>query len=230
MSMMEVFAQTGIVVKLVLLILIIFSIISWAIVFSKRKLFREMKSQNENFLSHYKNSPNFKETMDRVSQISNSPFRTMFEEGVRELNLVQEASTKGGTSEGTQGKLKDHLSRFGTAGLERALDNGMTKSQLVIEDRMSFLASIGSSTPFIGLFGTVWGIMDSFQGFASGGATIEKIAPGIAEALVATAIGLAVAIPAVLFFNHFSNKLNALLQEMESFKRDFINQVERNLI
>lgn len=229
MSMMEIFAQTGIVVKLVLLILVIFSVISWAIIFSKRKLFNSLKEQNEKFLNIFKSSTSFKETMDQVSNVDNSPFRVMFEEGYRELNLVQETTSKNHPDNPSE-SFKQHIERFGVSGLERALENGMTKSQLQIEDRMSFLASIGSSTPFIGLFGTVWGIMDSFQGFASGGATIEKIAPGIAEALVATAIGLAVAIPAVLFFNHFSNKLSALLQEMENFKREFINQVERNLI
>lgn len=229
MNMMDIFAQTGIVVKLVLLILVIFSIISWAIIFSKRKLFRELKEQNESFLKVYHATSTFKETMDQAGAIHNSSFRSMFEEGYRELNLVQEASSKNNPSNPSE-SFKKHIERFGVSGLERALDNGMTKSQLKIEDRMSFLASIGSSTPFIGLFGTVWGIMDSFQGFASGGATIEKIAPGIAEALVATAIGLAVAIPAVLFFNHFSNKLGAMLQEMENFKRDFVNKVERNLI
>jgi biopolymer transport protein TolQ len=229
MSMMEIFAQTGIVVKLVLFILIVFSVMSWAIIFSKRKLFNTLKDRNEKFLSIFKNASNFKETMDQASSVDNSPFRVMFEEGFRELNLVQEKTSKN-HPDNPEKSFKEHIERFGTTGLERALDNGMTKSQLQIEDRMSFLASIGSSTPFIGLFGTVWGIMDSFQGFASGGATIEKIAPGIAEALVATAIGLAVAIPAVLFFNHFSNKLSALLQEMENFKRDFINQVERDLI
>lgn len=229
MSMMDMFAQTGIVVKLVLLLLIVFSVISWAIIFSKRKLFREVQQQNEKFMSIFKNAATFKETMDQANQIHNSPFRLMFEEGFRELNLVQEAASKS-NPDGAENSFKNHIERFGVVGLERALENGMTKSQLKIEDRMSFLASIGSSTPFIGLFGTVWGIMDSFQGFATGGATIEKIAPGIAEALVATAIGLAVAIPAVLFFNHFSNKLGALLQEMQNFKREFVNQVERNLI
>lgn len=229
MNMMDIFAQTGIVVKLVLFLLVVFSILSWAIIFSKRKLFREVQEENNKFLNIYKASGTFKETMDQIGSIQNSPFRVMFEEGFRELNLVQEASTKN-HPDNPSDSFKKHIERFGVSGLERALDSGMTKSQLKIEDRMSFLASIGSSTPFIGLFGTVWGIMDSFQGFASGGATIEKIAPGIAEALVATAIGLAVAIPAVLFFNHFSNKLGALLQEMENFKRDFVNQVERNLI
>lgn len=229
MSMIDIFAQTGIVVKLVLLVLIIFSIMSWAIIFSKRKLFNLLKQQNDNFLNIFKGSDSLKETMDLVSHVQNSPFRIMFEEGYRELTLLQETTSKN-HPENPSENFKKHIERFGVKGLERALDNGMTKSQLEIEDRMSFLASIGSSTPFIGLFGTVWGIMDSFQGFASGGATIEKIAPGIAEALVATAIGLAVAIPAVLFFNYFSNKLSALTQEMENFKRDFINQVERNLI
>ena len=182
MSMIDIFAQTGIVVKLVLLVLIIFSIMSWAIIFSKRKLFNLLKQQNDNFLNIFKGSDSLKETMDLVSHVQNSPFRIMFEEGYRELTLLQETTSKN-HPENPSENFKKHIERFGVKGLERALDNGMTKSQLEIEDRMSFLASIGSSTPFIGLFGTVWGIMDSFQGFASGGATIEKIAPGIAEAL-----------------------------------------------
>ena len=106
---------------------------------------------------------------------------------------------------------------------------GVNRSNNNLNNFLSTLASIGSVTPFVGLFGTVWGIIDSFTGLASGGATIEAVAPGIAEALVATAIGLAAAIPAVFFYNHFSNEIAKINNEMEIFGQEFLNVVERSL-
>ena len=96
--------------------------------------------------------------------------------------------------------------------------------------RVSTLASIGSISPFIGLFGTVWGIIDAFSGLSMGGGSIEAVAPGIAEALVATAVGLAAAIPAVWFFNIFNNRIARINSQMESFSQDFLNLIERSIL
>ena len=105
----------------------------------------------------------------------------------------------------------------------------INRSNLKLERSLSTLASIGSITPFIGLFGTVWGIIDSFQGLSKGGGAIESVAPGIAEALVATAVGLGAAIPAVWFFNHFSSRVTEFNSEMESFGQELLNLTERSV-
>src|SRR5690606_3182260 len=126
-------------------------------------------------------------------------------------------------------KLAGHFQRFGMENLERALKKGVNQSSLKLDHSLSTLASIGSVTPFVGLFGTVWGIIDSFQGLAGGGATLDAVAPGIAEALVATAVGLFAAIPAVWFYNKFTSVNTQLGSEMESFGQDFLNTVERSL-
>ena len=126
--------------------------------------------------------------------------------------------------------LKRHFQNFGLGVIERAMSKGITDSNLKLDSYLSILASIGSITPFIGLFGTVWGIINSFTGLASGGGTLEAVAPGIAEALVATAIGLFAAIPAVWFYNIYSNENSKINSEMESFGQDFLNIVERSLL
>jgi biopolymer transport protein TolQ len=96
--------------------------------------------------------------------------------------------------------------------------------------RVSTLATIGAITPFVGLFGTVWGIIDAFSGLSTGGGSIEAVAPGIAEALVATAVGLAAAIPAVWFYNHFNNQITRINSQMESFSQEFLNLIERSIL
>ena len=99
-----------------------------------------------------------------------------------------------------------------------------------MQSYLSLLASIGSISPFIGLFGTVWGIIDSFSGLASGSATLDVVAPGIAEALVATAVGLGAAIPAVWFFNYFNNRVDKINSEIKKFEQDFLNLIERTMV
>ena len=127
-------------------------------------------------------------------------------------------------------KIQEYFSHFGMGALERCLRKGMNLANDRLESLLSTLASIGSISPFIGLFGTVWGIINSFSGLAAGGGTIESVAPGIAEALVVTAVGLATAIPAVWFYNHFNNENRKFNVDMDSFGQDFLNLIERSLI
>jgi biopolymer transport protein TolQ len=122
---------------------------------------------------------------------------------------------------GSKQQLADYFKVKGLENVERALKHGFNSAQEKLEANVSYLASIGSITPFIGLFGTVWGIIDAFSGLSQGGGSIEAVAPGIAEALVATAVGLAAAIPAVLFFNYFNSLNSKQLTEMESFTQGF---------
>ena len=121
-----------------------------------------------------------------------------------------------------------HIAIYGLTGIERSMKKGANDSNIVMEDSLSTLASISSAAPFVGLFGTVWGIINSFTGLAGGGATLDAVAPGIAEALVATAVGLLAAIPAMWFFNKYNNDISLMNTEMESFEQEMLNLIERD--
>ncbi len=218
--------QSGIVVKLVLAMLIFASIFSWAVIFKKRKMLKKMKKNNHLFMEVYYQSANLKEVMLRSETIGFSSFHTLFISGYNELIKIK------GEFETPKHKtvMRKHFSEFGLGALERALSKGANDVNNKMDYLLSILASIGSVTPFIGLFGTVWGIIDSFTGLAGGGSTLEAVAPGIAEALVATAMGLAAAIPAVWFYNYYLSENSKINVNMESFEQEFINTVERSLL
>ncbi len=224
-NILEVIWHSGLVVKLVLLSLILSSIFSWAIILRKRKQLANLRKCNEQFLNVYNNAGQLKEVMLKAEMLPFSPYKVIFTAGYNELMKIKEAY-----SHQHKSGLSFHLQNFGLNLLERGLKRGMNESNIQLNSLLSTLASIGSVTPFIGLFGTVWGIIDAFSGMAKGGGSIEAVAPGIAEALVATAVGLVAAIPAVWFFNHFNNQNEELNLEMESFGQDFLNVVERSVV
>jgi biopolymer transport protein TolQ len=148
----------------------------------------------------------------------------VYQEGYIELQRIREKfQNRPNSSE----KLNEYMQNQGMEALLRSIQNGQIKVAENLQDNLSTLASIGSITPFVGLFGTVWGIIDSFKGLSQGGGSLEAVAPGIAEALVATAIGLAAAIPAVWFFNFYQAKLNKVQREMDQFEKDLINNIQR---
>lgn len=215
--------ESGAVVKLVLLSLIIASVISWAIVWKKKKMIKELSDNNKRFLDMYVNTDNLRDLSVKSDTLPFSPFKEIFSEGYAEFTKIQ----KGLPSQEPH-VLKEHFKDYGTVALERAMKKGVNSSNRFLDKHLSTLASIGSVSPFVGLFGTVWGIIGSFRGLAMGGATLDAVAPGIAEALVATAVGLFAAIPAVWFYNHYNNVINRLNNEMESFGQDFLNLIERS--
>lgn len=217
--------ESGLVVKVVLLSLIAASVISWGIVWKKRSTIAEMEKNNKQFLEVYQSSESVQDVSVKSDMLSFSPFKEMFQEGYGEFLKVKNASK----AEGEQA-LRKHYHQFGVTALERSLKKGVNSANRYLDRHLSTLASIGSISPFVGLFGTVWGIIDSFRGLAGGGGTLEAVAPGIAEALVATAVGLFAAIPAVWFFNHFSNKISSMNNEMESFGQEFLNTIERSFM
>lgn len=225
MDILQIIWQSGIIVKFVLLMLILSSIVSWAIIFKKKKLVSELKNNNKKFLEVYNSSDNLKDVMLKSEMLPFSPYKSLFVNGYKELVKVKEAYS-GQHKSG----LSFHFQNFGLGVLERGLKKGVNETNEELGKLLSTLASIGSVTPFVGLFGTVWGIIDAFSGLASGGGSIEAVAPGIAEALVATAVGLVAAIPAVWFYNHFNNVNENLNSEMESFGQDFLNVVERSVV
>jgi biopolymer transport protein TolQ len=218
-------ANAGLVVKLVMITLCIFSLVSWTIVIMKHLMFRKAKNASLDFLDAFWDSKTLNEAYDSAREHALSPEATVFVAGYNELKKIS-AARSSGTPPAT---LEMQLATMDN--LKRAV----RKAQFLESDRMarsiSFLATTGSATPFIGLFGTVWGIMTSFQDIGQrGSASLAVVAPGISEALVATAIGLAAAIPAVIFYNYYSNKLAEVESNVESFSTDFINLIERDIL
>ena len=225
LNIWQILWESGLVVKAVLLLLAIASVLSWTIILQKYKELKAINEANEKFNGFFKSSNSLSEIHREASENQNSTMSLMFRRGYEELNKVGEK-----LSSGKKGTIAEHFSQHGFQSLERALKTGHNTANEKMDIRVSTLASIGSITPFIGLFGTVWGIIDAFSGLASGGGSIEAVAPGIAEALVATAVGLAAAIPAVWFFNVFNNQISRINSQMESFSQDFLNLIERSIL
>lgn len=216
-DLLKIVLESGFVVKGVFLVLILASIFSWSIILKKRKTLSKLRENDEEFQNMFRKSDSLKEIMYKAELMEFSPSREIFIEGYNELNRILEISDN------------EHFNTFGLKSIERSLQNGMNQANARLENLLSTLASIGSVSPFVGLFGTVWGIINSFTGLAEGGGSLERVAPGIAEALVATAIGLAAAIPAVWFFNHFTKENSNAVSEMENFSRDLLNLIERTI-
>ncbi len=225
LSIFEMILHAGWEVKLVMIILCIFSLASWSIVIMKQLMFRKARLASLDFLDAFWDSKTLNEAYESAREFALSPEATVFVAGFNELKKISAARSAGTVAPTLEMQLAtmDNLKR------------AVRKAQFLESDRMarsvSFLATTGSATPFIGLFGTVWGIMTSFQDIGvRGSASLAVVAPGISEALVATAAGLAVAIPAVIFYNYYSNKLSEVESNVESFSTDFINLIERDIL
>ncbi|MHB8120690.1 MAG: protein TolQ [Desulfuromonadaceae bacterium] len=220
---MDIIANAGIVVKLVMLLLLSFSVISWAIILFKFVQVQRANGESERFMDFFWKSKRFDAIASQVDRFSHSPLTVLFNEGYNELKKVVENDSKSdGSSLSTDLGGVENVSRA----LRRATNSEITR----LEKYLTFLATTGSTSPFIGLFGTVWGIMTAFEGIGkTGSASLAVVAPGIAEALIATAIGLVAAIPAVMAYNHFQHKIRVLINEMDSFSTEFLNIVQRNI-
>lgn len=225
LNIWQILWDSGLVVKLVLVLLILSSVLSWTIIWQKYKELKLITDANEKFSNFFKASNSISEINREANENHDSTMSLMFRRGYDELNKVSEK-----LSASSKGNLAGYFSEHGFQALERALKTGYNTANERMDLRVSNLASIGSITPFVGLFGTVWGIIDAFSGLSQGGGSIEAVAPGIAEALVATAAGLAAAIPAVVFFNLFNNQITRINSQMESFSQDFLNLVERSIL
>ena len=226
LDIFQILLESGIVVKLVLLILIACSILSWAIIIQKRNAFNNVMKKNSEFLSLFSTNNNLASIHEQTQVAKDSSVGIMFKCGYDEYLKIKEKLELSGKASHLPGYISEH----GITAIERSLKKGAAHAYSHLDKRLATLASIGSITPFIGLFGTVWGIIDSFAGLASGGGSIEAVAPGIAEALVATAVGLAAAIPAVWGYNVYTTKLGGLNSQMENFGQDFLNLIERNVL
>ena len=206
-------SQASLVVKGVLLLLALFSVISWAIVIFKLLEYRSAKKKSALFLDIFRKTKSFSDILKFTSVYKDSPLSQIFKTGYKELSLQLSSG-------------KDS-SKVKPESLRRAMFNVSNLQIMRLERLNGFLATTAAVTPFIGLFGTVWGIMSSFHQIGiQMNANLATVAPGIAEALIATALGLFAAIPAVIFYNLLLNKVKVMIVDMENFINEFISVSE----
>jgi len=213
----------GIVVKAVLLLLILLSIMSWGIIFNKWRIYRKTKRDAESFSASFWGGSDMDTLLAGIpQQYKDSPLPNIFQSGYREYMRNRRDS-----GNDKDGKI---VAGGGLDGIRRALDAALSRELEGLSRHLAFLATVGSTAPFIGLFGTVWGIMNAFQGIAmSQNTSLAAVAPGIAEALVATAFGLVAAIPAVVAYNKFTSDLKRIAAGMEQFSSEFLNIISRHI-
>jgi biopolymer transport protein TolQ len=197
------------------------SVIGWYIIGYKYFAIRKAASATERFEDAFWRGRDIQAIYTTAQSLKSSPLSVMFLAGYSELSKLQ-AAQGGGTSEDREGDLEN---------VERALGKAQVKEITRLESMVPFLATTGSAGPFIGLFGTVWGIMNSFRAIGQmKSASVANVAPGIAEALITTAIGLVAAIPAVMAYNYFQRRIRILTSEMETFTKEFLNIVRRHFL
>jgi biopolymer transport protein TolQ len=221
-SILDMITGSGPVVQGVLYLLILTSIASWAVVVFKARQIHAARKGAEDFIAKFWETRNLTEMVKACDAMPENPVAAVFKSGYRELVRLR-------SSKKAQNELSTDIG--GVANVERAMRREAAQQRTQLERMNTFLATVASATPFVGLFGTVWGIMNSFMGLSQTGAsTLQAVAPGISEALVATAMGLAAAIPALIAFNHFSRQTRVMVVEMENFSSEFLNIAERHFL
>ncbi|OQY60222.1 MAG: protein TolQ [Desulfobacteraceae bacterium 4572_88] len=222
--------NAGLMVQLVLLLLLFFSITSWAIIIVKYRYIRKAYRESAFFTDIFWESRDLAVAFKEAKELHGSPIARIFRIGYVELKKLREAGSLSSSKVTTRGELAMRSRLGGIDNVKRSLNRAIRTEVTRMTQMVPFLATTGNTTPFIGLFGTVWGIMNSFHGIGlKGSASLAVVAPGISEALVATAAGLAVAIPAVIAFNYFMQKIKIIESELESFSADFLNIIERDI-
>lgn len=218
----EMVANAGPVVKLVLLVLLAFSVISWAIIIYKTLLLRKAEKETAAFYDLFWEKRKFPDINAAAALFRHTPLSRIFSSIYSELTSAARAESQRGDIA--------RIKREDIVRLQRLLKKVTAEEAARLEYAIPFLATAGNTAPFIGLFGTVWGIMNSFRSIgAKGAANLAVVAPGISEALVATAMGLLVAIPAVVAYNHLLSKISRITAQMESFSSDLINIIEKEV-
>ncbi|MBA3007623.1 MAG: protein TolQ [Proteobacteria bacterium] len=228
LSIANMILHAGPIGQLVMLVLLLFSVISWSIVFIKARLFKKISTDTQDFLEAFWSSSKLSDAYDTAQDYEYSPEATIFSAGFTELQKINKIRSR---KDGSNQPETLDMQMATMDNLKRAIRKAESQEITEMGKYLPFLATTGSAAPFIGLFGTVWGIMASFHDIGMrGSASLAVVAPGISEALIATAAGLAVAIPAVIFYNYFANKLTYIDGEMQNFSTDFLNLVERDMI
>ncbi|MFQ5649453.1 MAG: MotA/TolQ/ExbB proton channel family protein [bacterium] len=216
--------HAGIVAKVVLGILLLFSIISWGIIIDKLRVFRRVRKQSDRFLVLFQQRKSVREIFQASRQYARNPFAEVFKEAYWLFNRSDDHASSPAVG-GTIDMMREQRTRTSHTSddLVRLFDSVASREVLALEKNLTFLATTGSVSPFFGLFGTVWGVMTAFMAIGfTGSADLSVVAPGIAEALITTAAGLGAAIPAVIAYNSFVGKLERLSAELEIFYSNLI--------
>ena len=222
-GILDLVTGSGPVVQAVLYLLILFSVVSWGIILYKFRRVRAAKRESARFIEIFWESRNLASIHEASRELSDSPVAQVFVAGYEELLRVSRRNAAEADT------LTTDLS--GVDNVARAMKRATTVELTKLEQALTFLATTSGTTPFIGLFGTVWGIMNAFRGLSvSRSSTIQAVAPGIAEALIATAAGLLAAIPALMAYNHFVQEIRVLTADMENFTQEFLNIAERHFM
>ncbi|MFH2093510.1 MAG: protein TolQ [Pseudomonadota bacterium] len=218
-------SDAGPVVKFIMLLLLFFSITSWAIIFIKFRYIRQAFKESADFTDIFWQCRNLADAFSKAKSLRSSPVARIFISAYMEM---ARSDTKESAKKQMQQTEKSYLQAIGS--VKRSINRSIGVEVRRLVQLVSFLATAGNTAPFIGLFGTVWGIMDTFQGIGlSGSASLAVVAPGISEALVATAAGLAVAIPAVIAYNYFTDRIRVMDSELQSFSSDLLNIMDRDI-
>lgn len=220
MNIFKIITEATLVVKIILAILLFFSVFSWTIIAYKGRALRAASAQSRKFLEIFKKSRNLTEVQEAAKSHSGSPLAAVFQAGYKELAyLAKQQQANGGAGNGNGSRLEN---------LGRALTKASNGEVARMEKMMGFLATTGSVTPFIGLFGTVWGIMDAFMTIGKTRSTsLIAVSGPIAEALIATAVGLFAAIPAVIAYNAYLHRIKDQITDMEDFSLELLSIAER---
>jgi len=222
-DVLQLFLHSGPVAKIVFGILALLSLASWSVMISKSRQFRRSATDGAAFLDIFRRSKRFSEVMTATQRLSGTPLVGLFRSGYAEIDTQVKALQPTAGGAGASYRVKSLV------GVERSLRRAIGVEAAVLARGMALLATTASAAPFIGLFGTVWGILVAFGTIgATGSASIAAVAPGIAEALINTAAGLAAAIPALVGYNHFGQRLRFARVEMDDFVLEFMNLTERN--
>lgn len=217
-SVLDLIWGSGPVVRAVLIVLLCMSIVTWGIVGTKFAAMRKAKKQSKQFDDVFWSSKNLAHIHDASRRLSASPVATVYEAGHRELTAILESGEQLNDSSNIES-------------IDRALRKAKAEEVTRLEQGTTFLATTASAAPFIGLFGTVWGIMNAFIGLSHvKSSSIQAVAPGISEALIATAIGLLAAIPAAIFYNFFMQQVRILSRNMDMFSAEFLNISRRHFL
>ena len=224
-SVLDMVLGSGPVVRAVLVLLLAFSVGCWGIALAKSIEMRRARRQSERFVAIFWDAKNLAAIQAASVDLKESPVAQVFRGGYQELQRFTKVkrNNPGGDDDPTE--------LGGTDNVQRALSRARTQEVTRLERGLTFLATTASTAPFIGLFGTVWGIMTAFRGLSTTtSSSIQAVAPGIAEALIATAVGLAAAIPAVVMYNRFARQVRVLTAEMDTFASEFLNIAERHFL
>jgi biopolymer transport protein TolQ len=222
-SIIEMMLSASLVVKVILLILFSASFISWIIIVAKYLYLKRAETQSMDFLEIFWSSKTLEDVEEKAKSLSYSPPARAFLSGYKEVKRLKKHFSQKNPEDA-------HFVR-GIDNVKRAMEKEISRQKLILEGYLTFLATVGNTAPFIGLLGTVLGIINSFREIGMmGNPSLSVVAPGISEALVTTAIGLFTAIPAVAGYNYLLEKVKAILNEMDYFMNDFLNIVERHLL